>query len=314
MTDISIRGYRSESEASLLEVWNRALPFDPVDQATFHRKALLDPNFDPDWLLVAEVGGDIVGFCLCVIRRVPLERGDLEPGRGWITALGVDPAWRRQGVGARLLDRALTLFREAGRQEALVAPYTPNYFVPGVDEAYYADGLSFLQKRGFEVISRPVSMDANLVRLDLSWLPEREARLLKDGVVVRGLEPCQIPDLLGLLQTHMPADWVRHAREVLTDATKGQAAYDQFIVAVRAGEVVGCCQFEGEHFGPFGVRADSQGKGIGTVLLARCVETMRRKGLHNAWVLWTSDETAEHVYSRFGFRATRRFAVLRKRL
>jgi len=309
-----VRGYRGEDEGALLAVWNRALPLDPVDQATFRRKVLLDPNFDPGWLLVADVAGDVVGFSLCLIRRVPLERGDLEPARGWIAALGVDPAWRSRGIGALLLDRSLALFREASRQEVLLAPYTPNYFVPGVDEVHYADGLAFLRQRGFEVVSRPLSMDANLVKLDLSWLPEREARLGRDGVAVRLLLPCEIPALFGLLQTHMPGDWVRHAREVLTDATKGLAGYDQFTVALHAEEIVGYCQFEGDHFGPFGVRDELQGQGIGTVLLARCLQTMRQKGLHNAWVLWTSDETAEHVYARFGFRETRRFAVVRKRL
>jgi GNAT superfamily N-acetyltransferase len=114
------------------------------------------------------------------------------------------------------------------------------------------------------------------------------------------------------MQAHMPGDWVRHARELLTDITKGLSDYDQIVVAQHKREIVGYCQFEGEHFGPYGVAPDYQGKGIGTALMAKCLATMRRKGLHNAWVLWTSDETAEKVYQRFGFRETRRFAVLRK--
>jgi predicted GNAT family acetyltransferase len=48
--------------------------------------------------------------------------------------------------------------------------------------------------------------------------------------------------------------------------------------------------------------------------MVKCLQTMRRKGLHNAWVLWTSEETAQKVYSRFGFKETRRFTILRKRL
>jgi len=62
------------------------------------------------------------------------------------------------------------------------------------------------------------------------------------------------------------------------------------------------------------VRSDVQGQGIGKVLLAKCLLTIRRKGHHNAWVLWTSDEAAERVYARFGFRETRRFAILRRAL
>ncbi len=193
----------------------------------------------------------------------------------------------------------------------LIAPYTPNYFVPGVDVERYAEGLAFLQKRGFEVVSRPLSMDANIVCFDYAPWAEREARLQREGIAVRSMGPADIPGLLKLLEDHMPGDWLRHARELLLDISKGLGDHEQFTVALREGEVVGYCQFEGEHFGPFGVRTDMQGRGIGTVLLGQCLRTMQRKGLHNAWVLWTSDELAERVYGKFGFRETRRFAVLR---
>lgn len=313
MSFLTIRGYRCDDEEALLEVWSTTLPFDRIDQRTFHRKVLLDPNFDPDYLLVAEVERCVVGFCLCLIRRVPMDKIGLEPDRGYITAFGVHPQWRSQGAGSALLERAFQLFREAGRSTVLLSPYTPNYFVPGVDVNRYADGLAFLQKRGFEILNRPLSMDANIVQFDYSPYAEREAKLREQGIDVRPMRPFEIPLLMQFLQASMPGDWVRHARDVLTDATKGLATDDQFIIALQQDEVVGYCQFEGEHFGPFGVRDDLQGRGIGTVLMAKCLTVMQGKGLHNAWVLWTSDDAAQKVYSRFGFRETRRFAVLRRR-
>lgn len=309
-----IRAYRSEDEAELLSLWSRSLPFDPVDERTFRRKVLLDPNFNCEWLPTAHAGGKLVGFCLCLIRRVPLDKVGLEPERGWITAMGVSPEHRRHGVGTSLLDRALQLFAEAGRREVLIAPYTPNYFVPGVDVNRYADGVAFFEKHGFATVSRPLSMDANLVTIDLEPYRSRQAALLERGVSVRSLEANETPALMSFLSGHMPGDWVRHARDVLIDLTRGIGGYEQFTIAVRGREILGYCQFEGEHFGPFGVREGLQGQGIGTVLMAHCLETMRRRGLHNAWVLWTSDEAAERVYGRFGFHETRRFAVMRRTL
>ncbi|GBC99400.1 Mycothiol acetyltransferase [bacterium HR17] len=311
---VKVRGYRSGDEAQFLAVWNAALPYDPIDRRTFHRKVLLDPNFDPDWLLIADEDGQVVGFVLCLIRRVPMEKVGMEPERGWITAFGVHPARRHKGVGALLLEQALQLFRDAQRTEVLISPYTPNYFVPGVDERHYADGLAFLQRHGFETVAHAISMDANIVLFDDTPYAERERQLREQGIEVRNLHPHEIPDLMAFLKTHMPGDWVRHARDLLTDITKGLGDFDQFVVAWRDDEIVGYCQFEGEHFGPYGVRSDMQGRGIGTVLMVKCLQTMRRKGFHNAWVLWTSEETGQKVYSRFGFRETRRFAILRRRL
>ena len=306
MAGTVIRGYRGTDEAALLEVWAAALPYDTVDRGTLHREVLLDPNFDPEWLLVAEVAGEVAGFCLCVIRREPLG-GEMEPERGWVTAFGVAPGKQGQGIGSALLDIALDLFREAGRDEALLAPYVPNYFVPGVDEVAYAEGLAFLKKRGFEVTSRPLSMDASIVLFDHTAWDARERELLERGVEVRALQAHETPEFMRFMGEQMPAGWVRDARELLMEGSA-----EQVVVALREGEIVGYCQFRGEHFGPFGVIEDCQGQGIGTVLLARCLRQMQRAGLHNAWVLWTSDETAERVYSKLGFRETRRFSVLRR--
>jgi len=332
MPEIAVRGYHCEDEAAIVEVWNASLPHDPLDVHTFRRKVLLDPNFDPAWLLVAELEGWPAGFCLCLIRRVAMEGGSLDPERGWITALGVRPECRRLGVGSALLERALGLFRAAGRQAVLVAPYTPNYFSPGVDEAHYAEGLAFLQQRGFEVISRPLSMDASIVLFEYAPFEVREQTLRDQGVEVRPLRSHEAPLLLAFLKAHVSTDWLREARELLTDVTRGLATEDQFTVALRGTggspveapgpprasrachEVVGYCQFRAEHFGPFGVRADCQGQGLGTILLAKCLQTMKAHGLHNAWVLWTSDENAQRVYAKFGFRETRRFAVLKRTL
>ncbi len=311
---MTVRPYRAEDEDSLLPLWCAAVPYDPIDRKTFHRKVLLDPNFDREGLLLADAKGDCVGFILSLVRKVPMEKVGLEEDKGWITAFGVHPDWRRQGIGHRLMEASLDFFEKRQRKQILVSPYTPNYFVPGIDEDRYRDAVRFLEGWGFKTISRPISMDANIVLFDYTPYRDREKRLSEEGVQVRSLKPNEIPLLLSFLREHMPGDWLRHCRDLLTDVTKGIGDYDQFIVALYKGRVVGWCQFEGEHFGPYGVVEDMRGKGIGTLLMAKCLAKMRQKGHHNAWVLWTSEETAEKVYSRFGFRKIRQFAVMRKDL
>ena len=105
-----------------------------------------------------------------------------------------------------LLERAIQLFRDADRTEVLISPYTPNYFVPGVDERNYAEGLAFLLKRGFEVVTHAISMDANIVLFDLTPYAEREQRLREQGIEVRNLRPNEVPDLIAFLKAHMPGD------------------------------------------------------------------------------------------------------------
>lgn len=305
----SIRPYTGADEAALLALWAAALPLDALDTAAFRRRVLLDPNVGPESLLVAESDGQPRGFVLAVRRREPFGDLGLQPEQAWITAFGVDPAHQRQGLGRALFDAAEGQLAAAGVRRVAVAPYIPGYFVPGVDEAAYPAALAFLAGRGYEVVQRPVALDANLVTFDYGPYLERGARLAAEGLLVAPLAADWLPAFLRFAETDLPHDWLRDARDLLA-----HAPLETITIARDGARVIGYCQHRGEHFGPFGVSEGYRGRGVGKVLLATCLRAMRTRGLHNAWVLWTSDQTAERVYGPLGFRQTRRFAVLRREL
>jgi len=316
---LSIDKYGPGLEEETVNFWNRVLKHDPVAPKVFERKILLDPNFEAEGLKVARSERGVEGFALCIVRRYPLFYQGLEEEHGWITALAFEP--QRPEVGDRLVEEALAFFRANGRRFVWFATYTPNYFFPGVDPDRYGWLLQLLERHGFERVYEALSMDAQLWP-DYTLQPEveeLERKLESEGVEVRLLETRDIYSFLKFLERNFPADWYRHALELLqSGCEKGQ-----ILVAVKGGEVLGYCQYwhsedynwhrPGAHFGPFGVREDARGKGIGTVLLARCLWEMRKRGIHNAFVLWT-DEQAARLYSRFGFRVTRRYYVMRRRL
>jgi ribosomal protein S18 acetylase RimI-like enzyme len=63
---------------------------------------------DPDAALVAEAGGQVVGFMLGEVRAGEF---GLEEPTGWIEVLGVDPSFRGKAIGRRLADAMLEHFR-----------------------------------------------------------------------------------------------------------------------------------------------------------------------------------------------------------
>lgn len=308
---ITIRTYRGADEAALVDLWNVAMTHDPIDAATFRTRVLLDANFRADGLLVAEGKGALVGFMLAIMRQVPLFLQGLEPERGWITAFGVHPDYRRQGIGQRLFAAALAGYVAAGRRQIEIAPYTPNYFIPGVDVDAYAPALAFLEKLGWQVASTPISMRAELTGYQVQQeVVELEASLANDGIEIRPAGAADLPALMPFIATTFGWDWYRFAQEVLL-AQFGPGADDIcFLVAVQGERIVGYCQQRRERFGPFGVDPAWRGQGIGRVLLARCLAAMRAKGFHCAWFLWTGRDAAR-LYEREGFRTVRRFAVMR---
>lgn len=306
------RPYRGADESALLRVWNDTLVQDPISPETFRAKVLLDANFDPAHLLVAEQEGQVAGFVLLLRRKVPFEGVDLEPERAWITAFAVRPEAQRHGLGTALFAAAEQA--AAGARTLAIAPYVPNYFVPGVDEAAYPGALAFLEARGYQRYARAMSMDAPLAVWN--W-PEGErehaAALAERGVVIETLAPERLPEFLAFLAEAMPPDWLRHAREILLGTTTGRSGWDQILIAREGERIVGYSQFDGDHFGPFGVRETHRGAGIGAALLGRTLEQMRQRGSHCAWLLWT-EERAGRLYQRFGFQPSRRFVLLRKEL
>jgi len=312
VSGVCLRAYAPDDEAGLLDVWNTALVSDPISPAVFRRKVLLDPNFDPGGCVLAEVDGAVRGFVLSLTRRIPFFNQGLEPEEAWITAFGVQPEWQRQKLGSRLLDMALQRLHEQGRTRVTVAPYVPNYFIPGVDVDAYAAAVAFLQRMGFQTVSRPLSMRAELTGFHIPPpIVDTAEQLADDGLVVMPAQPPDIVPVLDFIRQHFSWDWMREAGEVFSELFAGDPRQVNLLVARKGDEVVGYSQHRAERFGPFGVKPDLRSRGIGRVLLAGTLVEMLKRGYHAAWFLWTSDNAAR-LYAQCGFHEVRRFAVMQR--
>jgi GNAT superfamily N-acetyltransferase len=287
---------------------------DTINPMIFRTKVLLDLNFNPDGLLLCQANDKLVGFLLSIKRQVPLFNQGLESELGWITAFGVHPDHRRRGIGTRLFQAAVDRLKSTGCTRLLISPYTPNYFIPGVDIRGYPAAVKLLAKTGWKTLYQPISMQANINGFQIpASIKETEQVLSLEGITVRPVKPGDLPTLFPFIQEHFGWDWVRFAQEYLL-MLFGRGAEDiVFLVALKRDEIVGYCQQRGERFGPFGVSHDMRHQGIGRVLLFRCLAESASRAVHCAWFLWTSEEAAR-LYQLAGFKKTRQFAVLEKTL
>lgn len=313
-TGVTIRPYHPADEAGVLSIWNAALYADPINATTWRAKVLLDPNFHSEGCLVAEADGSVVGFLLSLHRRVPFFGQGLESERAWITAFGVHPDMQHQGIGSALLDAALDRLASLGATTVSISPYVPNYFTPGPDVSAYAQGIDFLTRRGFEVMSRPISMRVELTGFQIpESIEARRQALAMEGVDIRPATPADIVPVLEFALQHFSWDWHREATGVFLDLFTADPRTVGMIVAMQNGEILGYAQHRSERFGPFGVHPELRSRGIGRVLLASTLLEMLKKNFHAAWFLWTGDDAAR-LYSQVGFHPVRRFAVLERSL
>lgn len=314
---IIYRFYQSGDEEKIVELWNKCLPKDPITPNRFRNLVLLDANFDPQGMRLAFDGQSLVG-CLYAIRRLlPMYRTDLEPDNGWILFFFVHPLYRNQNIGTKLLNEGFQFLKQNNRKYVYFSSYSPNYILPGIDEKLYSEAFQFLLKNGFEKQYSPVAMDRSLLEFNI---PEAVLDLKKqreeEGYVFKHAEDKDLYEVIKFANEVFNPDWGRAIREGIL---QGLPLHNIFI-AREKGNLVGFCLYGGyervpERFGPFGVAPEQQGKGIGKILLNLCLQQMRAEGLHNVWFLWTGEKTpAGYLYTKTGFKITRKFHVMKKTL
>jgi GNAT superfamily N-acetyltransferase len=319
MDNVDYRTFRPGDSEQLVRLIARGMPADEVSAEWFAEWVLLEPNFDPDGLIVAADTdtADILGFVYAV-RSQSSAGVPVDPAGGWITIGVVDPSARRRGIGLALVERAKEFLRASGSEWVVYSGYPPAYFLPGLDAETYPDGLRLLERAGFETVSKPVAMDLSL---DTYSRPEAVAKLRasreSEGYTFGPATADDIPDVITFANEELAPDW----GEVIRQAVVRSGRPGRVVMARRPDGVVAGFAIYGafreviDRFGPFGVADAQRGLGLGKVLLHTTLEQMRAEGARSAWFLWTgTTNSAGRLYLSAGFSITRTFHVMRAEL
>jgi GNAT superfamily N-acetyltransferase len=301
---------KSDEVEAIVTIWNRSLVRDPIDTGRFVSWLLADPDYwpgDDSGFFVARVDQKPVGFLRAIIRRQHNERLGLEETKAWMPVFAVDPDHRRSGIGAMLVQRGLDWIASHGKREIWISGGSgsaPGYIFPGVDVEAYADGLRLLQRYQFQIDHHAVSMSREITTFGIDRY-EADAWEVGQDVKISTLTPADVQDLLEFFAAEFPGDWVAAARP------KFRGRMHELLVARREGKIVGYCQWEGEHFGPFGVASRERNGRVGAKLFVEAVKRIRGADGRNVWFNW-ADPDAQRFYKRFGMQRMRSFAILHR--
>jgi GNAT superfamily N-acetyltransferase len=312
LTNINIhyRLFNGIDEVQIIPLWNQCLIRDPITLEKFRQKILLDENFDPQGCIVVELGKKIIGFSLSIRRRYPYYGLGFEKGIGWITIMFVHPEYQRKGIGQELIIRSETFLSKSGTNEVLVSPYTPNYFLPGIDIDVYSNAYHLFMKSGYKKHEKVYSMGRSL--LDFHTTPELTQRckdLKKQGITIKTFESKYTVNLLEFLRLNYPGDLFRIALERLRFYPES----DNIFIALKHDDLIGFSHFNGDHFGPFGIAPEYSGRGIGTCLYYQTALHMKEKGERNLWLAWTSGHSKDFYY-KMDLKVLRRHEILKKNI
>lgn len=310
-----IENYSQKFESQTIDLWNRCCTFDPIDVWKFRRQALFDDNFDPSLAWIARGGDKLLAFAYGTKRKFPyLERG-LEPERGWINVIFVDPAERGQGIGGSLLERIEGQLSEMGAKNVTLGAYSPSYFFAGIDSDNYPEAVSFFEAHGYKGGDKHYSMGKNLHGFRVpECTREKQAQLEKIGYRFVPFNYSYALETLVFLHRELGAGWKRNA---LISMREGTAEDRMLLVLDPTESICGWCMrgIDGNEmrFGPVGIAEKERNKGLGSVLLDLYCFEMARRGIYRMYFI-TTDEAGRRYYARHGLEVIRSFTDYRKDL
>ncbi|MEJ2384792.1 MAG: GNAT family N-acetyltransferase [Xanthomonadales bacterium] len=273
---MELRALRRDDSDALLEMWNATARFDPLTPGLLAEKLWGDDAFDPGMALVCEDGGLLTGFAMGVLRRA--HGGDT----GVIKLMAVAADRRRLGIGSRLLAELEAALRARGATAVRVCESAPNYLTPGVD-ARYSAAPHFFSERGYRRIGEACNMTVELPERDFDTA-DAERIAGRDGIRFHRAGDADDAGLMELLRGNWPT-WVPEVRAALQNRPAS------LYVAVRGDDVLAFAAFDANNrgtgwFGPMGTAPTARRRGIGHVLLFRCLADMAAQGHRYATIPW----------------------------
>lgn len=307
--------FSEKYESQVIDLWNRCLFIDQIDEEEFRFKSILDDNFDTSMSHVVLDENKVVGFAYATKRKFPyLERG-LEPDRGWINVLFVDPDYRRQNIGTKIYKMLEDNLIKLGTKEITLAAYSPNYYFYGVDEDNYPEAKSFYENLGYEAKEFHYSMGMDLT----DFVPnddilEKKKQLEDKGYQFTLFENNRSLEMLEFLKNEFGGGWKRNALFSMRNKT----AEDNIIMVLDSdGRICGFSMSAIDNnpyrFGPIGIAEKNRNDGIGSVLLNYSFLHMKNKGL-NKMFFHTTDEAGKRYYERNGLHVIRTVRNYRKKV
>lgn len=286
----SIRSYQDNDLKALTGFLQTNLEFDTITENLLEEKLNGDPCWDPKKALICHEGDDILGFMHGVIRDIRGTR------YGYTKLMAVDRKYRRIGIAQSLYQQLEDRFKEESVDVVRIYDVPMNYFMPGIDPRY-TEAVCFAIRMGYKKFG-----DTSNLTVDLDhsiWSTGKEEKLLiSHGIKIRRAEIKEKKNVIDFVKEEW-ALWTNEIEMAFRDDPPS------IHVAFLHGKVKAFSAHNANNkgtgwFGPMGTHLDLRGKGIGSILLKRCLKDMKSTGLKSAIIPWVGpiDFYAHHANAR----------------
>ncbi|MCG8580121.1 MAG: GNAT family N-acetyltransferase [Bacteroidales bacterium] len=276
---------------------NNSWQYDSINETILQEKLEGDPYWMPEATFVCKDGDEIIGFMQGVMRDIRGTR------YAYIKLMAVDATYRRQGIASAMFEKLEAIFKQHEADVMRIYDVPLNYFMPGIDPRY-TPALCWAMRKGFERFGDTSNL---LVDLNQDWdMSAKETALKEDNIEVRRAKPEDKQAILDFIKD----EWLLWSNEVEMAFKDKQPSIH---IALLNGEVKAFSAHNANNkgtgwFGPMGTHPDLRGKGMGAILLKRCLQDMKEMGLSHSiipWVgpidfySWHSNAVVDRVFWRY---------------
>lgn len=251
---------------------------DIMPDFLLHEKTVEDPDFQNELTLVgfSEHVDSPIAFLQGVIRKRDAVK------MGYVKLLCVDSNERRKGYAKALYENVEQKMKQQDVNVIRVYESFPNYFMPGIDP-FYTEAVCFFERLGFKKFGDTSNLITDLSAENFDTDAE-EKKLLQEEIIIKRAEEKDKSKVFEWLTRNF-AGWYGEV----------SSAYQNnpitLFTAEREGELVAFSAHEGNNkgtgwFGPMGTDSSLRGKGVGGILLKKCLKDMKEMGFVKAIIPW----------------------------
>ena len=295
----NIRQYKDSDFDQVLKLCQKSYHLDVISEELLQEKIYDDPFYEKELIWVTcdeeKVLGFLMGTCRMNIRGV---------NYGYVKMMAVDKEFRRNRIAKSMYELLEKELRQRKVDVMRLGDVPMNYFMPGIDPRY-TPAICFAIRMQFNRFTETSNLSVDLN--NRNWSDSKKIEQLKaDKIEVYRVTPEDKQELMEFVE----AEWKLWQYEL-------EMAYKNKPIGIHIAKLNGKIRAFSAHsannkgmpwFGPMGTHPDLRGKGMGRVLLYRCLEDLKNKGYKTAIIPWVgpidfyshhTDAVVERVFWRY---------------
>ena len=273
---IDFHSLQKENIKFLVDLFNEQYTYDPITEEILSEKIFREENFDNDLNFTVKNHNTLAGFASGFIRE---QDGKMV---GWIKLLTTIDQKTMGPILIETFNKIEDKLLEKGVDTIRFFDSFPNYFTSGIDPKYTSI-ITLLHKKGYERRRDNVQMITNLDQ-DFDTKKDEEEAKNKFDITIKRANNNDKTKVFDLIDNEFPL-WHQELELAYSKNINPThiAILDKKVIAFSNHS---CNNVGTSWFGPMGTTKEAQGKGLGEILLKRCLQDLKDAGFKEAIIPW----------------------------